>query len=618
MSTFGLTDEERDFVFQISGLILGGVRDDHKPEIIVSNVRKRMRITEHLRFSEYMQYILSNEEEFAHFVSSLTIHTTAWFREAPHYDWFEQFLQETLPQTPNLSLRLLSAACSTGEEPYSFALIAATFQKQFPLFEYTIEGLDIDPVCIAAAEGAVFRNSSLQSVADRFLPYFKEHSVELSGGDFRLKKALYERCSFSVGNIKQLKVKSEHYDIVVCRNVLIYFNQSDIKKSIMDLAAALKPSGRLILGHSEAVNANDFGFNTVSGTIYQKMPARASRIDASSISMRREKLYIVTKLKALHRQLETMFKNIAADQQYEIETISRFEDMQTLNSSTLVVADSAELSELGVDQRAKFLKCNPRLLVICVGGSSLEPSRHFPLKNTLFLKHSELLSRRDRILEFLKVRSSTSVRSSQHPAAESEFPFDAILIGASTGGPNVLTEMLSVFGMRCPPVLVVQHISGQFHRQFAERLARASGLVMAESRSGMPLKSGHLYMALEDYHLGIQSIEGKLTLKVGKDAPLSGHRPSVDYLFHSAAAIPGRRYVGILLTGMGADGARGLSELYQAKSLTFCQKLSTCVVDSMPREALKICPHHQERSPEDIRKQLDLVLPVKLAKQVAS
>ncbi|MCR9124912.1 MAG: CheB methylesterase domain-containing protein [Rhodobacteraceae bacterium] len=162
-----------------------------------------------------------------------------------------------------------------------------------------------------------------------------------------------------------------------------------------------------------------------------------------------------------------------------------------------------------------------------------------------------------------------------------------ICIGASTGGVEALEKVLAGFTHDCPPTLIVQHILGEFSGSLARRLNRACGATVSEARDAQRLSRGQVIIAPgDDRHLAIKG--GALPRCVLIAGPKrSGHRPSVDVLFHSAAASD-LHVVAALLTGMGRDGAEGLGAIRAAGGHTLAQDATTSVVFGMPRAAVEI------------------------------
>ncbi|MBB3879041.1 protein-glutamate methylesterase/protein-glutamine glutaminase [Sphingomonas pseudosanguinis] len=164
-----------------------------------------------------------------------------------------------------------------------------------------------------------------------------------------------------------------------------------------------------------------------------------------------------------------------------------------------------------------------------------------------------------------------------------------IAIGASTGGVEALIQVLSGFPANCPPTVIVQHMPATFTTSFAARLDRLSKPTVAEARHGQPLLPGHVYLAPGGtHHLEVGGTEGQYRARLIPDDPMSGHRPSVDRLFHSVAKNVGDKAVGAILTGMGRDGADGLLAMRRKGSFTVGQDQESCVVYGMPGVAQEV------------------------------
>ncbi|MHB8836453.1 MAG: chemotaxis-specific protein-glutamate methyltransferase CheB [Candidatus Methylomirabilia bacterium] len=199
-------------------------------------------------------------------------------------------------------------------------------------------------------------------------------------------------------------------------------------------------------------------------------------------------------------------------------------------------------------------------------------------------------------------RSAPMAQAAPLPALwavpRSTAPIQVVAIGASTGGPQVLQTILSGlspgFGA---PVLIVQHIAKMFTAGFAEWLSGASRFPVRIATAGEELLPGRGYLAPEGFHLGVG---GGPRIVLSQDPPDNGLRPSVHHLFHSVAAVCGPRAVGVLLTGMGRDGAAGLAEMRQRGATTIAQNEASSVIFGMPGEAIKLGAAHQVLPPEGI------------------
>lgn len=174
------------------------------------------------------------------------------------------------------------------------------------------------------------------------------------------------------------------------------------------------------------------------------------------------------------------------------------------------------------------------------------------------------------------------------PAAEYRVGRKVVAIGSSTGGVEALIAVLQKFPQNCPPTVITQHMPSTFTKSFAERLNRICAPVVQEATDGARLEIGKIYLAPGgERHLQVVNPSAPCCRLIEKD-PVNGHRPSVDVLFDSVADLAGRNAVGVILTGMGRDGAAGLLKMRSAGARTIGQNEKTCVVYGMPRVAYEI------------------------------
>jgi len=172
-----------------------------------------------------------------------------------------------------------------------------------------------------------------------------------------------------------------------------------------------------------------------------------------------------------------------------------------------------------------------------------------------------------------------------------------IAVGASTGGTEAVKAVLSLLPADAPGMVITQHIPAAFSGPFARRMNEHSAMTVMEAEDGLQLVPGHAYIAPGDQHLEVVRDGARYVCRLNRGAPVNRHRPSVDVLFHSVASNVGPNAIGVILTGMGADGAKGLGALQRAGAPTIAQDEATSVVWGMPGEAV-----HQGAA--------DLVLPL--------
>ncbi len=161
-----------------------------------------------------------------------------------------------------------------------------------------------------------------------------------------------------------------------------------------------------------------------------------------------------------------------------------------------------------------------------------------------------------------------------------------VVIGASTGGPEAITAVLTQLPANIPGIVIVQHMPEHFTAAFAKRLATLCAFEVREARDGDVVRAGCALIAPGNHHTLIAGSAGSYRVQVREGPLVSRHRPSVDVLFRSAARYAGADAVGVILTGMGDDGARGMRELHDAGALTIAQDEASCVVYGMPKAAL--------------------------------
>jgi two-component system chemotaxis response regulator CheB len=163
-----------------------------------------------------------------------------------------------------------------------------------------------------------------------------------------------------------------------------------------------------------------------------------------------------------------------------------------------------------------------------------------------------------------------------------------VAIGSSTGGVEALIAVLSTFPENCPPTVITQHMPGTFTKSFADRLDRMTAPKVTEAEDGDVLSPGRVYLAPGGAtHLEVVRA-ATLRCRLVEADPVNGHRPSVDVLFHSVAKAAKEAAVGIILTGMGRDGAAGLLAMHDAGAITLGQNEATCVVYGMPKAAMEM------------------------------
>jgi two-component system chemotaxis response regulator CheB len=186
--------------------------------------------------------------------------------------------------------------------------------------------------------------------------------------------------------------------------------------------------------------------------------------------------------------------------------------------------------------------------------------------------------------------ATTSLPQLRSPLTSSE---KLIIIGASTGGTEAIREFLMQMPSDCPGILIAQHMPEGFTTSFARRLDSLCKITVLEAAGNERILPGHAYIAPGHSHLLLARSGANYMTKIEQTDPVNRHRPSVDVLFRSAAVAAGKNALGVILTGMGKDGAAGMLEMRNAGAQNFAQDEASCVVFGMPREAIAIGATHE-------------------------
>ncbi|UII31224.1 chemotaxis response regulator protein-glutamate methylesterase [Fulvivirga ulvae] len=184
-------------------------------------------------------------------------------------------------------------------------------------------------------------------------------------------------------------------------------------------------------------------------------------------------------------------------------------------------------------------------------------------------------------------RSSTTVSTLAGRMQKVRFPQSSIIaVGASTGGTEAIKSFLEVLPAEMPPILIVQHMPEKFTTSFAKRLNETCALHVKEAENNEPVLNNTVYIAPGDHHMSILQVGSRRIIKITSGELVNRHRPSVNVLFNSVAQIVRHNSIGIILTGMGDDGATGMKAMHQNGAYTIAQDEETSVVYGMPYKAV--------------------------------
>lgn len=245
--------------------------DDGKEELMKSRLGKRMRHHGMTSFVEYCDFLRTraDEDEFTQVVDALTTNFTNFLREKDHFDFMVQdALPAVLPKDPG-RFQVWSAASSSGEEPYTVAMYLA---EHFPVarrWDWRITASDISTKVLAASERAVYAEERVKTIPHEWLRKYFQKGVGKWDGHYRVKRALVERVTFRQVNLIEDYAHSQPFELIFCRNVMIYFDRQTQEQLVNRLCRFLVPQGHLLIGHSESLNGLDVPLRCVRPSIYR-------------------------------------------------------------------------------------------------------------------------------------------------------------------------------------------------------------------------------------------------------------------------------------------------------------------------------------------------------------
>ncbi|MBU2899285.1 CheR family methyltransferase [Vibrio hepatarius] len=267
---FELTDKDFRFIQWFMHKHAGIYFSDRKRTMVYGRISRQLRRLGLNRFADYKLLIEQDSEERVGFINSLTTNKTQFFREYHHFEFLENvMLKEWLKQGVH-NLNLWSAGCSTGEEPYSLAS-SLYFKEAFSSFEKVqIYATDLDTKVLSHAEQGIYSEEAVSSIPDKYLQscFFKGKGYQQ--GNIKVAKGLQKCINFQQLNLLDDWGWEQPFDLISCRNVMIYFDKQTQEKLIRRFYQQLKPHGILFIGHSESVGSCSDLFRHLGKTIYIK------------------------------------------------------------------------------------------------------------------------------------------------------------------------------------------------------------------------------------------------------------------------------------------------------------------------------------------------------------
>lgn len=251
-----------------------GIRmPDTKRVMLESRLQKRIRHFGMSGFTEYVDFVFSpqgRESELINMIDAVTTNKTDFFREADHFEYLvESILPEAAARGGTMSF--WSAGCSTGEEPYTLAMVLEEFREANPRFSYRILASDLSTQVLDKAKAAVYDEDKAAPIPMSFKKKYLLRSKDPASGLVRIKPELRAKLSFARINFMDERYPIDGlFDVVFCRNVIIYFERAVQELILGRICRYVRPGGWLILGHSETLTGMDLPLRSVAPTIYAR------------------------------------------------------------------------------------------------------------------------------------------------------------------------------------------------------------------------------------------------------------------------------------------------------------------------------------------------------------
>ena len=335
---YTLSKGEFERVFDLVVKLVGTEKvANDQATILASNVTRRINFNRLNSLEEYLTLTKRSTEEFKLLISALTIHTTHWFREKNHFSELEKYLRN-YPGANDKTFNILSAGCSTGLEVYSIALLLEHLREEKVIKQYHISGFDIDPISIDEAHKAIYKNE-LQKIPS----HYHKNTLLGSGptdGKMTISKNIRERVDFKTHNILKTSEITTSFDVVFCRNILIYFSPKQVDTIVNQLINILEPTGRLFLGHSEPIEIKKFDLTYLGSSQYAPKKPESPEKDKPKETITKSSITSQTKKQTTwpQQEIKKKYKMLIVDDSATIRKVvsSLFE-----NSYDIGLAENA-------------------------------------------------------------------------------------------------------------------------------------------------------------------------------------------------------------------------------------------------------------------------------------
>ncbi|WP_144394489.1 CheR family methyltransferase [Pleionea sediminis] len=256
----------RKIVGQTAGINLG----EHKYEMVYGRLARRLRSTGIKKVSDYLAFMQDDPEENIQFINAITTNLTYFFRESHHFDFLSSTVIDSVVKTHSNDkrVRIWSAGCSTGEEPYSIAWSMRLFRKKYESWDFKILATDLDTAVLNTARQGIYGEERIQKLDKSII---SKLFSSVGSGRYQVKSQFRKDIFYKKLNLMNSNWPMKgKFDVIFCRNVLIYFDRPTQQKLIEKFRQNLHQNGYLILGHSESIGSQLKNFQPIGRTIFQK------------------------------------------------------------------------------------------------------------------------------------------------------------------------------------------------------------------------------------------------------------------------------------------------------------------------------------------------------------
>lgn len=263
---------------QLTHQLTGITIKEERQTMLVGRLRKRLRALNLDSFQEYLEYARKNKEEHEHFVNQITTNETYFFRTPRVWEYIEQtFLPQWQEHRPAPQLHVWSAASSTGEEAHTLGILLQKFKDGNRGFDYKIQGTDIDSSVVKRAAQGLYNGRSIERFRQARPECFERYMVGNDADGYKVVPDIKSRLQFTQFNLFDSPPATPKFDLVLLRNVLIYFTAQDQETVMSTVHQRIKPEGTAIIGESESLNSLNTNFESIAPTIYRPLVQRSRR-----------------------------------------------------------------------------------------------------------------------------------------------------------------------------------------------------------------------------------------------------------------------------------------------------------------------------------------------------